>query len=94
MKANLKYEYKGQMMTISELMPYSLVKKNVLRDRLRLLGWDTESALTKKTACQMNSNTPSKSSVDIDISTNNKETEKKRKEVGMFAQCTARAQTK
>ena len=89
-KATLKFEYKGELMTVSELMPYSLVDRSTLRDRLIKLRWPVNKALIQKTQRQVNGNIPSKASV----SANEAKRSRKTKEFKLFAQCTARCNAK
>ena len=79
-KTKIKVEFRGELMTITELLPYSLVSRNVLRDRIRM-EWDIERALTQKVQKQDNKGLPSKASVSAN------ETRRKNTKFKMFAQC-------
>jgi len=89
----LLYEYKGEFMTLAEITPFCNVSLDAFRMRVRA-GMDVETALTKKSARVNRSAVPTKCSIDAEINANNKKIKEKRKEVGMFAQCVARARTK
>lgn len=43
-KPHIKYEYKGKLMTVSELMSFSAVSKNAFRKRVAN-GWTIQDAL-------------------------------------------------
>lgn len=89
-KAKLKFEYMGELMTISELMKHSAVDRSTLRDRLVSLKWPIEKALTCKKQRQINGNVPSAGSVAI----NENKRLRKNKKLKMFAQCKGRCNSK
>jgi len=68
-----KYEYKGQLLTINELMEFSVVDKPALMSRLRY-GWSAEEAVTIKAGKggSKRTVTTTKSAVDRDINKHNK----------------------
>jgi transcription elongation factor Elf1 len=79
-----RFEYKGEMLTLKELLPYSVVPEKTLRSRL-FTGtslWTVESALT--TPFGKTGKTPEVSKAIIDIHTNklNKKATKQLKESG------------
>ena len=79
-----RFEYKGEMLTLEELLPYSVVPEKTLRSRLFTSTslWTVESALT--TPFGKTGKTPevSKATIDIHTSKLNQKATKQLKESG------------
>ena len=88
-----KFKYEGQMLTIAQLMLFCVVSKTALRDRLSR-GWDMHSALFQEARPKGVNAGYSKHSVDADISAKEKSDKIKIREIGMFAQCSRRTNSK
>lgn len=90
MVAEVKYRFshKGKLMTVRELMPFSVVSKSVLLNRLKS-GMDIHEALTKKVHHVKDRISVGKVNREI-----NAEKKKKKKEFKLFAQCAYRCNAK
>ena len=84
--ATVKYKYKGEMLTLAQLMPYSSVHRDTLYQRLRA-GWDIDEALTKKVHHIKD---------PVSVGAVNRELSRSRKKIKLtvFAQCTSRRNSK
>ena len=89
-----KFKYKGELLTLTELMEFSSVRRSVLSDRLIKLGWGIDRALNAATSVQVSKGLSSKHTVDAEISREERKVKDKIKEVGMFATCSARCNAK
>jgi len=78
---NLRFQYKGQMLTITELMEFSKVKRSCFESRLKG-GWNIEAALSEKTGENTLKHSMSKNAVDIEVGKANKERKAKIHDVG------------
>ena len=85
-----KYKYHNDLLTISELMVFSKVTRGALSDRLDR-GWPIEDALNKPQRAKGVNCAASKASISADISKAEQAEEKKIKDVGLFAICSARS---
>jgi len=63
-KATIKFEYNGELLTIPELMRYSVVDKHVLRRRLANDAGNIVDALNKPLGVYKKDKSPSKGSVE------------------------------
>lgn len=92
-KVKNKYLYNGEMLSIVELMPFSIVSKPCLTGRL-VNGWDVDLALSTKTRAKGINACVSKRDVDLDISQKLKKDKENFDEYAGFAQCSRRCNAK
>ena len=86
------YEFKGEKLRLRQLMKFSVVSLACLESRLKC-EWDVEDAVTIESGCKKG-NTVSAASVNADIRKKLISDKKKIADVGMFAQCTRRINSK
>ena len=91
MRIAKKYTFNGKEYTMVELSKITCICKSSLYDRVRR-GWSIEKVIMTKIGNYRQS--ISAASVNADITCENNKVEEKRKKIGMFAQCAARAHTK
>lgn len=86
------YELNGIKLTFKQLVEIAVVSKKCLRDRI-CNEWDIADAVSVEAGGQKKNKT-SAASVNNDISAKEKSDKKKIADVGMFAQCSRRINSK
>ena len=89
----LRFEYDGKMLSAYALGKICGISQGVLLYRLRA-GWGVFEAMNTPIRPPGVNSCPSKGSIDKDISAKEKSDKIKIREIGMFAQCSSRTNSK